>query len=217
MFAERHRLPARRISDEASEILLNYDWPGNVRELRNVIEGALVMADGVEICPCDLPTSLTTQRPLRAMSIMEQSADLPFVEARERALREFDRAFLAAALARNDGNIARTARALGLHRQSLQKLLARRDLRQPAEMQRVKRVQADAGEHSCVLVPCLVAQPRESDRTVKLGARLRLRGPLMRERQFLPLWHVHRATGSKLQQSAHASSRFSRLSPPGSR
>lgn len=136
VFAERHGLPARRISDEASEILLNYDWPGNVRELRNVIEGALVMADGVEICPCDLPSSLTKQRPLRTMSIMEQSADLPFVEARERALREFDRAFLGAALARNGGNIARTARALGLHRQSLQKLLARRDLRQPAEMQR---------------------------------------------------------------------------------
>ena len=58
------------------------------------------------------------------------------MEARERALREFDRAFLGAALARNGGNIARTARALGLHRQSLQKLLARRDLRQPAEMQR---------------------------------------------------------------------------------
>jgi DNA-binding NtrC family response regulator len=136
VFAERHGLPARRISDEASEILLNYDWPGNVRELRNVIEGALVMADGVEICPCDLPASLMSQRPMRAMSIMEQSADLPFVEARERALREFDRAFLGAALARNGGNIARTARALGLHRQSLQKLLARRDLRQPAEMQR---------------------------------------------------------------------------------
>ena len=63
------------------------------------------------------------------LSIIEQSAGLPFVEARERALREFDRAFLGAALARNGGNIARTARALGLHRQSLQKLLARRDLR----------------------------------------------------------------------------------------
>ena len=136
LFAERHRLPARRISDEASEILLHHDWPGNVRELRNVIEGALVMADGVEICPCDLPASLINRRPLHAVSIMEQSADLPFVEARERALREFDRAFLGAALARHGGNIARTARALGLHRQSLQKLLARRDLRQPTELPR---------------------------------------------------------------------------------
>lgn len=131
VFAERHGLPARAIGEDAREILLNYDWPGNVRELRNVIEGALVMCDGAEIAACDLPASLTNVSPrvTMPMSIIEQSADLPFVEARERALREFDRAFLSAALARNGGNIARTARALGLHRQSLQKLLARRDLR----------------------------------------------------------------------------------------
>jgi DNA-binding NtrC family response regulator len=133
VFADRHNLPARHINEDARDILMQYDWPGNVRELRNVIEGALVMCDGAEIAPCDLPASLTQQRGTAAvtmpMSIIEQSADLPFVEARERALREFDRAFLSAALARNGGNIARTARALGLHRQSLQKLLARRDLR----------------------------------------------------------------------------------------
>ena len=70
------------------------------------------------------------------LQLLQQSADLPFVEARERALREFDRLFLSAALARNGGNIARTARALGLHRQSLQKLLARRDLRQTGELRR---------------------------------------------------------------------------------
>lgn len=54
---------------------------------------------------------------------------LPFTEARARALEEFDRAFLTAALARNSGNIARTARSLGLHRQSLQKLMARRSIK----------------------------------------------------------------------------------------
>lgn len=131
VFAERHNLPARALGTDAHDILMDYEWPGNVRELRNVIEGALVMCDGAEISACDLPASLTMSAPRLATptSMMEQSADLPFVEARERALREFDRAFLGAALARNGGNIARTARALGLHRQSLQKLLARRDLR----------------------------------------------------------------------------------------
>lgn len=54
---------------------------------------------------------------------------LPFTEARAQALAEFDRKFLSAALARHNGNIARTARALGLHRQSLQKLMARRGLK----------------------------------------------------------------------------------------
>lgn len=54
---------------------------------------------------------------------------LPFTEARARALEEFDRKFLSAALARHNGNIARTARSLGLHRQSLQKLMGRRGIK----------------------------------------------------------------------------------------
>jgi DNA-binding NtrC family response regulator len=132
VFAERHNLPLRTLDDDARDILMQYDWPGNVRELRNVLEGALVMCDGAQISTCDLPASLSASSAPRvslSTAFLEANADLPFVEARERALREFDRAFLSAALARNGGNIARTARALGLHRQSLQKLLARRDLR----------------------------------------------------------------------------------------
>jgi DNA-binding NtrC family response regulator len=132
LFAERHNLPLRALGDDARDTLMQYDWPGNVRELRNVLEGALVMCDGAEISACDLPAGLSASNAPRislSTAFLEANADLPFVEARERALREFDRAFLSAALARNGGNIARTARALGLHRQSLQKLLARRDLR----------------------------------------------------------------------------------------
>jgi DNA-binding NtrC family response regulator len=55
--------------------------------------------------------------------------EIPFAEARARALAEFDRTYLTAALARHSGNIARTARSLGLHRQSLQKLMARRGIK----------------------------------------------------------------------------------------
>jgi DNA-binding NtrC family response regulator len=133
VFAARHGLPPRAVNDEARHILEQHEWPGNVRELRNVIEGALVMCDGAEIVAGDLPSGLlppSTPAPVTMTTAMiEQHQDLPFVEAREQAMREFDRAFLGAALARHGGNIARTARALGLHRQSLQKLLARRDLR----------------------------------------------------------------------------------------
>ncbi len=65
-----------------------------------------------------------------AMGALSESVlMLPFTEARARALEEFDCAFLTAALARNSGNIARTARSLGLHRQSLQKLMARRGIK----------------------------------------------------------------------------------------
>lgn len=70
-----------------------------------------------------------TDAPTDDNSVAGNLMMLPFTEARARALEEFDRKFLSAALARHNGNIARTARALGLHRQSLQKLMARRGIK----------------------------------------------------------------------------------------
>ena len=35
--------------------LLEYNWPGNVRELKNTIDRAVIMAEGDEITPRDLP------------------------------------------------------------------------------------------------------------------------------------------------------------------
>jgi DNA-binding NtrC family response regulator len=136
--------PERPVSEAAMARLLAHNWAGNVRELRNVIEGALVLSDGATIRATDLPADLPEYGASASVAAGESAAaplietlsaradaigSLTFVEAREWALREFDRAFLGAALARHDGNVARTARALGLHRQSLQKLLARRAVR----------------------------------------------------------------------------------------
>lgn len=43
-----------RISREAMDVLRAYRWPGNVRQLRNVMDSAVVLADGLEIQPQDL-------------------------------------------------------------------------------------------------------------------------------------------------------------------
>ncbi|MEX2283613.1 MAG: helix-turn-helix domain-containing protein [Gemmatimonadota bacterium] len=121
--AARHGRSALPLSDAARRALLAYDWPGNVRELRNTLERAIVLAEGPELDTADLPAQLAGTRPLSPTESV--LAELPFSEARTRALDAFDRAFLAAALERHDGNVSATARALGLHRQSLQKLLRR--------------------------------------------------------------------------------------------
>jgi DNA-binding NtrC family response regulator len=46
------------ITDEAMEILQNYDWPGNVRELRNLVESMLVLTPGTRIRPRDIPADI---------------------------------------------------------------------------------------------------------------------------------------------------------------
>jgi two-component system, NtrC family, response regulator HydG len=123
-FAARHGRTITGLAEPARRALLAYDWPGNVRELRNAIERAVVLAEGESLELGDLPLQITgattTLRPTDAAL-----AELPFAEARARALDAFDRSFLAAALERHGGNVSRTARALDLHRQSLQKLLRR--------------------------------------------------------------------------------------------
>ncbi|MGD2069532.1 MAG: sigma-54 dependent transcriptional regulator [Gemmatimonadota bacterium] len=53
--SERTRSPCRDVSDSALARLASHDWPGNVRELENVVERALVMADGEVLDADDLP------------------------------------------------------------------------------------------------------------------------------------------------------------------
>ena len=52
------------IDPEAVEALVAYDWPGNIRELENVLERAVVLADGPAVMFDDLPLEL--RQPVRA-------------------------------------------------------------------------------------------------------------------------------------------------------
>lgn len=50
----------RRVSDDATDMLINYLWPGNIRELENTIERAVVIAETDEIRKEDLPIEIST-------------------------------------------------------------------------------------------------------------------------------------------------------------
>jgi two-component system NtrC family response regulator len=60
--AEANKIPVKRVSHEALKHLYQYDWVGNVRELENVIERAVILCDGDDIRPQDLPEELFQQR-----------------------------------------------------------------------------------------------------------------------------------------------------------
>jgi len=49
LFARKLHRPARDVSDEALQRLLDYHWPGNVRELQNVIERAVILTTGPKV------------------------------------------------------------------------------------------------------------------------------------------------------------------------
>jgi DNA-binding NtrC family response regulator len=125
--AQRHARPALQLSDAVRAALVAYPWPGNVRELRNALERAVVLADGDRIEVSDLPAQIT-QKGGTLPAAEAVATGVPFIQARERALDAFDRSYLTAALEKHGGNVSATARYLGLHRQSLQKMLKRLQL-----------------------------------------------------------------------------------------
>ncbi|MCU1282053.1 MAG: transcriptional regulator, partial [bacterium] len=47
--------PPARFTEGFSQALLRYPWPGNVRELRNVVERAIILANGPELTVSELP------------------------------------------------------------------------------------------------------------------------------------------------------------------
>ncbi len=106
----------------AQEALAAYPFPGNVRELENVIQHALVMANGRDIDVGDLPGEVTRHahfdRPLEVEAEPDFSASdapLPLADAR----RVFERAYLVQVLGQNRGRRGETARALHISRKGL--------------------------------------------------------------------------------------------------
>ncbi len=114
--------PPAKLSRAAHRALAAHRWPGNVRELANVLAHGLAMTSGDVLELGDLPASLTadTARPQPALP---EDGDLRL----RPALRATERAYLAAAMARANGNQTKAAKLLGLSRFGLQKKLRRDD------------------------------------------------------------------------------------------
>ncbi len=89
-------------------------WPGNVRELRNHLERCLIFEEAF------LPGEAGA-----APGPAPADPDLPYATARRHALDDFERRYLEALLARHKGKVAQAARAAGMDRVYLYKLLQR--------------------------------------------------------------------------------------------
>jgi len=81
-------------------MMLQYDWPGNVRELKNAIERAVVMGDGAEITPEDMPIS----SPKAKFSGLQLGLTL------EEALNAFKKEFIKLNLGDTGGNRSKAAK-----------------------------------------------------------------------------------------------------------
>jgi len=144
-FNTRNSKSVRAVDQETLQILEQYPWPGNIRELRNVIERAVLLCPGDEICLEHLPEDRSreprdqgapdTTRPVAAR-VRPHPADLSRAQ-------EDDRQRILDALAACAGNQSRAAKMLGIPRRTFVARLDRYEIPRPKKNRLVDDWQED--------------------------------------------------------------------------
>jgi DNA-binding NtrC family response regulator len=116
--ASAGRSPPLRLDDATKARLQSESWPGNVRELRNVLERAMILADGPVIRPEHLWIE-TDSAPI----------DPPAGGSDEGSLAELERQTIQRTLAAVGGNRRLAATKLGIGLRTLYDKLRRYELR----------------------------------------------------------------------------------------
>lgn len=115
-------------------LLMEHDWPGNVRELRNVVERAMLLEEidfqsppSVAYHPAADPLQAAAPHPGSSPDVLDFCVDvsIPFKDAKHALLEEFEGKYVPKLLSLHGGNVSAAARASGLDRMSLHKILGR--------------------------------------------------------------------------------------------
>ena len=115
-FALKEGDAEKKVTDGVMNVLMRYRWPGNVRELKNIIERLVIMTQNVVISKCDI-APLFEEGKTQAFPPEPEIASDSFRGAKQ----DFERQYIVRKLREFDGNISRTAEAIGLERSNLHK------------------------------------------------------------------------------------------------
>jgi DNA-binding NtrC family response regulator len=124
---QESKRPRKPLSLAAHQALAAHSWPGNIRELRNVIERAVLFANGPEITPQDL--GLGGPGPRQAPSTPGQGADLPAPQTLD--LEALEQWAILTALERSEWVQSRAAALLGISPRALSYKLDKLELVHP--------------------------------------------------------------------------------------
>jgi two-component system response regulator AtoC len=120
--AVQFKRKARRFSQSALHALEEYSWPGNVRELQNAVQRAVVLSEGQTIELWQLPAPLRT------------SCEVPLLSrSYEEEVREFKRRLVLRTLRECGWCKAKSARALGIARGYLHRLINQLEIQEIKE------------------------------------------------------------------------------------
>ena len=115
MYSNKYLKPQLELDKSARERLLNYHYPGNVRELQYAIERAVIMAEESVLSAKDILFS-----PIESVPAEEkiEYSDLSTVEKNT----------ILKVIEKNNGNISKAAKELGITRTALYRRLSKYDI-----------------------------------------------------------------------------------------
>jgi DNA-binding NtrC family response regulator len=119
---EARRVPVRRFTTAALNVLRQYDWPGNLQELENVVRSVALASAEEEIGAEEVSALLS--RPAQG-SLLPLDLDQPLREARD----AFEKLYFEHHIGKAGGNMSRVAEAVGLERTHLYRKLKQLDIR----------------------------------------------------------------------------------------
>jgi len=82
-FAEKYRMPAIQLTEDAKRVLTSYPWPGNVRQLKNITEQISIIETNRDITPAILQTYLPQQKGERLPMLFDSKQHKTFESERE--------------------------------------------------------------------------------------------------------------------------------------
>ncbi|MGB2677236.1 MAG: sigma-54 dependent transcriptional regulator [Candidatus Acidiferrum sp.] len=131
-YNKKFRKTVQGLSEETRRLMLNYDWPGNVRELKNALERAMILEEGNQLRPDDLPFTVASGKggavpgenklgaPIEAQ-LAPGKRRLPALSIPEggTSLEDVEHALVELALQQSHGNQIKAAKLLNISRDAL--------------------------------------------------------------------------------------------------
>jgi DNA-binding NtrC family response regulator len=129
--AQHFHKNVRRFSQAALNALEQYNWPGNVRELENIVQRAVVLSEGATIELLNLPAALRSDA--QEILVVPENLSGEKVSSYEEEIKRFKRSLVLRTLRECGWRKAESARALGVARGYLHRLINQLEIREAEE------------------------------------------------------------------------------------
>jgi two-component system response regulator PilR (NtrC family) len=120
-YGEENGRPNLTLEREALQALVEYDWPGNVRELENVIERAVVLAEGNSIDRRLIPDHIRATPSFRVPQVVVPEEGISFRDV----ITDFEKRLIESSLETSGGVQKKAAQLLGLKPTTLNEMIKR--------------------------------------------------------------------------------------------